>query len=270
MEGQYQMRPTIYIGFAIAALSAMTACSDDAYDTPAVVVTEPDVPAAQIVSGAGDVTANVAQFRALLGDPRNGGAVGPSATGRREVGWDGVPAEFNNGDNKFPAAFFNTTTKLGLIVSTSAGTGFRNDSSLFGDIDATFKNEFSAFSPNKLFTVSNGNVLDVHFQLAGLPTSALVAGFGAVFVDVDLPNLTTLEYFDANNKLLRKVIVPVRTANVPFSFAGARFENPIVARVRITLGSGAIGNGFRDVSSGGNRDIVVLDDFLYTEPQPQK
>lgn len=156
------------------------------------------------------------------------------------------------------------------MVSTPTGTGFRNDSSLFGDIDVTFKNEFSAFSPNKLFTVSNSNVLDVQFQLAGQPTPGLVAGFGAVFVDVDLPNLSTLEFFDIDNKLLRKVTVPVRTTTSAFSFAGARFENPIVARVRITLGSGAIGNGFRDLSAGGNRDIVVLDDFLYAEPQPQR
>lgn len=264
------MRPTIYIGAAMLALSTFAACNDDDYSDPSPVTPIPEAPASQLVSSNGDITASVAQFRTLLGDPRNGGAVGPSTTGRREVGWDGVPAEFNNGDNKFPSAFFNTTTKLGLIVTTSTGTGFRNDSSLFGDIDPTFKNEFSAFSPNKLFTVSNSNVMDVTFQLAGLPTPALVAGFGAVFVDVDLPALTTLEYFDVNGKSLRKVQVPVRTAASPFSFAGARFENAIVSRVRITLGSGAIGAGFKDVSSGGSRDIVVLDDFLYTEPQPLK
>ncbi|MBC8089570.1 MAG: hypothetical protein H7Z40_20090 [Phycisphaerae bacterium] len=263
------MKPTIYLGLTLLALGALTACDDD-YDTPSPIVTEPQGPVSQLVTGSGDIAASVAQFRTLLGEPRNGGAVGPVATGRREVTWDGVLAEFNNGDNKFPAAFFNTNVKLGLVVSTTTGTGFRNDSSLFGDIDATFKNEFSAFSPNKLFTVSNSNVLDVQFQLAGQPTAALVAGFGAVFVDVDLPNLSTLEFFDINNKLLRKVTVPVRTTTSAFSFAGARFESAIVARVRITLGSGAIGNGLKDLSAGGNRDIVVLDDFLYAEPQPQR
>lgn len=257
-----------FLGFSLLALSALGACDDDDYETP--VVTEPVVPAAQVVTSSGDITASIAQFRTLLGEPRNGGAVGPAATGRREVTWDGVLAEFNNGDNKFPAAFFNTNVKLGLVVSTTSGTGFRNDSSLFGDVDATFKNEFSAFSPNKLFTVNNSNVMDVQFQLAGQPTPALVAGFGAVFVDVDLPALSTLEFFDVDNKLLRKVTVPVRAAGSAFSFAGARFESAIVSRVRITLGSGAIANGFKDVSSGGTRDIVVLDDFLYAEPQPPR
>lgn len=264
------MRPTIYIGAAMLALGTLTACSDDDYGDSSPVIPVQTEPVAQLVIGNGDITTNVAQFRTLLGDPRNGNGVGPAATGRREVGWDGVPPEFNNGDNKFPSAFFNTNSKLGLIVTTTSGTGFRNDSSLFGDIDASFKNEFSAFSPNKLFTVSNSNVLDVTFQLAGLPTPALVAGFGAVFVDVDLPALTTLEFFDATGKSLRKVAVPIRTTASPLSFAGARFENAIVSRVRITLGSGAIGAGFKDVSSGGTRDIVVLDDFLYTEPQPFK
>lgn len=265
------MRPTIYIGAAMFALCSLAACNDDdnyGSDTPVTPI--PTGPASQLISGNGDITANVTQFRALLGDPRNGNGVGPSATGRREVGWDGVPAEFNNADNKFPSAFFNTNSKLGLIVTTANGTGFRNDSSLFGDIDATFKAQFAAFSPNKVFTVSGSNQMDVTFQLAGLTTPAVVAGFGAVFIDVDLPALTTMEFFDASGKSLRKVEVPVRTTASPFSFAGARFESAVVSRVRITLGSGAIGAGFRDISSGGTRDIVVLDDFLYTEPQPSK
>ena len=264
------MRPTIYIGATMFALCTIAACNDTSYGDSTPVTPPPAGPSSQLVSANGDITASVAQFRTLLGDPRNGNGVGPSAAGRREVGWDGVPAELNNTDNKFPPAFFNTTSKLGLIVTTANGTGFRNDSSLFGDIDPSFKTQFAAFSPNKLFTVSGSNQMDVTFQLAGLTTAAVVAGFGAVFVDVDLPALTTMEFFDANGKSLRIVQVPIRTADSPLSFAGARFESAVISRVHITLGSGAIGAGFRDISSGGTRDIVVLDDFLYTEPQPAR
>ncbi len=34
------------------------------------------------------------------------------------------------------------------------------------------------------------------------------------------------------------------------------------------LGQGALGAGVADVSAGGTVDLVVLDDFLFGEPQP--
>jgi hypothetical protein len=248
---------------ALLVVSAITACDEDSYGSP----TTPAAPAAQLVIGSGDPTVLVTEFRTLLGEPRNGGTVGPSLTGRREIGWDGVPAQFNNGDNLFPADFFNTTSKLGMVVSTP-GTGFRNDTSLFGDLDASLRDQFSAFSPNKIFAASNSNAMDVHFRVPGLATQAVVAGFGAVFIDVDLPEQTTLEYFDRDGKSLGVLRVPVRTAASSFSFAGARFTTPVVARVRITLGTGALRSGLKDISAGGTVDAVVVDDFLYTEPQP--
>ncbi len=252
-----------YVLGALLLASAITACDEDRYDTP----TTPTAPAAQVVTGSGDLTATVAEYRTLLGEPRNGGAVGPSLTGRREIGWDGVPAQFNNADNLFPPDFFNTTTKLGVVMSTP-GTGFRNDSSLFDGLDTSLRDQFGAFSPNKIFAASNSNVMDVNFRVPGLATPALVAGFGAVFVDVDLPERTTLEYFDRDGKSLGVVRVPVRSAASSFSFAGARFATPVVARVRITLGTGALRSGLRDITVGGTVDAVVVDDFLYTEPQP--
>jgi hypothetical protein len=53
------------------------------------------------------------------------------------------------------------------------------------------------------------------------------------------------------------------------SFLGVKFGSAIVSRVRITLGTGALGAGINDVSNGGQRDLVVMDDFIYGEPQPQ-
>jgi hypothetical protein len=263
MQNKYLFVAALLVG------GALTACGDDYNDptTPAPTPPAPVTPVVELVTGSGDITASVTSYRALLGEPRNGGAVGPSATGRREVNWDGVPAEFNNAENRFPAAFFNTTVKLGLVMTTPA-TGFRNDSSLFGDLDASLRDQFATFSPNKLFTVSNGNVIDVLFQLPGQPTPAVVSGFGAVFVDVDVADRTTLEYFDRANRSLGIVTVPVRTAGSALSFAGAKFANVAIARVRITLGTGAVRSGLKDISSGGTIDAVVLDDFLYSEPQP--
>ena len=257
------MTRRLFLTLTLLAMS--TACGDDYDDSPSAPVTP--APAPQIVTGAGDITASITAYRALLGEPRNGGAVGPAASGRREIGWDGVPPELDNGDNKFPGAFFNTTTRLGVVMTTT-GTGFRNDTSAFADVESTLRDQFAAFSPRKLFAPTNSHVLDVHFQLAGQPTPGLVSGFGAVFVDVDQAERTTIEYFDAQGRSLGRVNVPVRTTATPFSFAGVRFPQAIVARVRITLGTAALAAGRRDVSAGGTADLVVVDDFLYGEPQP--
>src|SRR6185436_10992892 len=50
----------------------------------------------QIVTATGDINAGVTQFRALLGGALNPNVVGeqPGPGGRREINWDGVPANF--------------------------------------------------------------------------------------------------------------------------------------------------------------------------------
>jgi hypothetical protein len=45
------------------------------------------------------------------------------------------------------------------------------------------------------------------------------------------------------------------------------FEDPIIARVVINSGQAPLAAGERDVSDGGNRDLVVFDDLLFGEPQ---
>ena len=169
---------TLLLGSMLSA-AMLAACSD--YDS------DGSAPPAELgrtsIQASGSILAKVDEFRSLLGD-RNGGNVGPQPAGRREIGWDGVPANFNNADNAFPADFFNTNSKLGAVFTTN-GTGFRNDSTLFIDLQETNGGEFSVFSPNKIFASSGGNVIDVWMQVPGQPTPGLSTGFGAVFVDVD-------------------------------------------------------------------------------------
>ena len=47
------------------------------------------------------------------------------------------------------------------------------------------------------------------------------------------------------------------------SFFGIAFDKAIIARVRIITGNSAPGP-----DDGGKRDIVMMDDFIYGEPQP--
>ena len=42
---------------------------------------------------------------------------------------------------------------------------------------------------------------------------------------------------------------------------------PVVARVRITSGEAILDTRSADLSSGGQKDLVVMDDWIYGEPQ---
>jgi hypothetical protein len=60
---------------------------------------------------------------------------------------------------------------------------------------------------------------------------------------------------------------PVRSDATGLSFVGVAFDAAIVAKVVITSGQAAIDAGLEDLTDGGNRDLVVTDDFIYGEPQ---
>jgi hypothetical protein len=248
----------------ILALLAAAGCGDNKGGD---ISAPPVGPIATTVSATGDITGKVGEYRALLGDPKNGGTTAPQPAGRREISWDGVPANFNNGDNLFPGDFFNVNAKLGAILTTS-GTGFRNDSSLFAGVDPSYTDQFGFFSANKIFSPVGSNQLDVTFRVPGTATPALSNGFGAVFSDVDIPGSTHLEYYASDGRLLGRYDVPVRSDAAGLSFVGVKYDSVAVARVHLTLGQGALGTGITDVSAGGTLDLVVVDDFLYGEPQP--
>jgi hypothetical protein len=56
------------------------------------------------------------------------------------------------------------------------------------------------------------------------------------------------------------------TSNSGFSLLGVFFPNDKITSVRIVSGNRAIGDGLPDKSDGGQYDLVVMDDFLYSEP----
>ena len=252
-------RTTTAVLSALAVTAMIVGCSRSSS-----TVQPKQGPQATVVTATGNIAAKVADFRTLLGDPANGGTPGQQPAGRREVNWDGAGARPFNNQNNFPSDFFNTNVKAGLVYD---GTAFRNDSSLFVEINPTYANEFKAFSPKVMFSAIGSNVIEAIFRVAGAQTPAVVTGFGAVFSDVDLEGTSSIELFDKDGKSLGRFFAPRRSDADGFSFVGAKFDAAVVARVRITCGNGALGAGVNDVTDGGTLDLVVVDNVIYGEPQ---
>ena len=213
----------------------------------------------RVFEATGDLTATLAEFRTVLGDPLNGGTQGPLDAGRREIKWDGAPEDM-------PGDFFNTTVKAGAIFTTD-GTGFRNSAGDFSEINPAYADNFNAFSLPKTFMPLGSDELTVSFRVPGFATPASTRGFGVVFSDVERVGAASIKLFDAKGRSLGQYHAPVRSDAAGFSFVGVVFESPLVAEVRITSGQHALGADVQDLSDGGNRDLVVMDDYLYAEPQ---
>ena len=91
-----------------------------------------------------------------------------------------------------------------------------------------------------------------------------------MFTDVDQqadgnPNHTAstlIEYLDKDSRILFSSSVPASPGNGSFSFFGIVFDDARIAAVRIQSGNVAPGP-----SDDRQHDIVMMDDFIYGEPQ---
>jgi len=229
--------------------------------------TNNDIPGQKvlIVSASGDINFRLEEFRQLLGAQLNTapGAVG----GRREITWDGVPDDLVG--KRLPDDFFNPTepgsnpaNQRGLIY-TAPGS-FQVSNSNFSETNPVAASQFSSFSGNKTFSNVGSNLWDVEFQVAGAASRASVRGFGIVFSDVDVAQSSSLEFFN-EDKSLGKFFVPVRASGSSFSFLGVYFKEETVTRIRVSH-QGKLTDGQPDVTDGGPADLVVMDNFLYSEP----
>ena len=132
------------IGFITIALAGVLfACNDDDDYGTTEPPPPPPPPVATVITASGDIATKVEEFRTSLG-PSNGATAGEQVGGRREINWDGAAANPFNNRNDFPANFFNSNVKAGGIYTTP-GTGFRNDSLLFAEVNPTYAAQFSAF-----------------------------------------------------------------------------------------------------------------------------
>ena len=86
-----------------------------------------------------------------------------------------------------------------------------------------------------------------------------------MFSDVDLPDVTHLEFFNSSNvRILSQYALPGTTPSGSLSFLGAVANaGEQIARVRITTGNSALGP---TETIRSPTDVVVMDDFIYSEP----
>jgi hypothetical protein len=244
----------------VTALSVVTAACDDYGSGPGGDL---GIEPISIVAATGDLTAKVDEFRATVGNPVNGGGVGPQPGGRREIRWDGVPAQFVNTD-AFPEDFF-----LGAgLISTTDGAGLRVSDNDFRDLNPTYEAEFEAFSPTKTFMAAGSARMTLEFRVPGTQDAGRTNGIGIVFSDIDEDGTAYIEPFTSDGESLGRYVAPPRIDAAGHSFIGVVFDRPIIARVEVVSGEAALAAGRNDVSQGGADDLVVTDDFIYGEPQP--
>lgn len=216
---------------------------------------------------AASLSDTLRRFRNQLGD--NNGVGGTFSSGRREINWDAVPAA---AEDPFPGGFFNSSSPRGAVFSTSDSrfkvSGAAGTSSfLFGDITAQQWGliEFAAFSPDKIFAAVSNTEYDVTFFIPGTSTAATTNGFGAVFVDVDQPLVTALEYYDSEGELITTQFVsPSGARSKGFTFAGiVTTGDQEIARVHIIAGTKPVDSPFENPPPDG----VAIDDLIFGEPQ---
>jgi hypothetical protein len=222
------------------------------------------------------IQSTVDQYRAALGAVNNGNAPGPLTEGRREINWDGGGS---TATSPGPTPFTVFLNSRGANITTP-GSGFVQAPldglvSTFGN--PTYATIFQPFSPVRFFSPVGSNETEVEFFVpGGTNVPALTTGFGAVFSDVDRQEddkrswhrergATVIEYFDEDYDLIYRGIVPASPGDASLSFFGIVFKDAKIARVKITTGNKAPGR-----NDTRQRDIVMMDDFLYGEPKPQQ
>lgn len=241
--------------------------------------------APRVFQAAGPTVASIQgtvdEYRTALGGQNNANTVGPLPDGRREINWDGgSPANVTTAVVGTPFSGFLATRGA---LFTTPGTGFvQAPASGLADTfqNPTYATIFQAFSPQRLFSPIGSTVTDMQFFVPGPGPNSLPAttrAFGAVFTDVDLPNgsgvefangnrppSTFIECFGTDGGLLYKSAIPASPGDKSVSFIGVMFEDARINAVRITSGDTTPGP-----NDDGQHDVVVMDDFVFGEPQPK-
>lgn len=231
-------------------------------------------------NSAGGAFNAMSAFQAAIGGINNGGIPSPQNGGFRTINWDGVGLTATDGTFINQVIVPNHVVGIPLNRFQERGMNFSEIYAVaddgFTSVNPGVAGQFPAFSSPKTFAMFNDNSIDFNFVLpsvhgANVPIQAVTKGFGAIFVDVETPNTTSIEYFNGTTSL-GKFFVPVGATGQP-EFFGVLFQNAVVTNVEITLGNATLfGYDGTNVFAGPadappGTDLAVTDDFVYPEPQ---
>lgn len=217
-----------------------------------------------VFAASGDINGKLNEFRSRLGTLNTTTGF---TTGRREINWDGVPDSLTG--LRMPNDFFNPTAAGSPVARQRGLVYIGGDHAVvsktnFTEVNAQAATEFSAFSGTKTFAVTNALLWPVNFRVAGQNTEAVINGLGIVFSDVDKNNSTFIEFFRGEQSM-GKFFVPAHDNTTKFSFLGVFFPAGNITHVKVGH-EGKLSDGGKDISQGGTQDLVILDDFIYSEP----
>ncbi len=232
--------------------------------------------------GANAATA-LANFKTAIGGVNNGAVTQPFTSGFRTITWDGVKldgTDFGGGANTTVISAGNT---VGIPLNRFQANGaffeqvYAVSNNGFVTVNPAATGLFPAFSAPNTFAMFNDNSIDMSFVVPSpattTPVPAGTRGFGAIFLNVELASKSSIEYFNGDTSL-GKFFVPTGTQGQA-EFLGVLFNNPIVTRVSLTLGTDVLFtfNGVTFTAGASDNpamghNIVVTDDFAYAEPVP--
>jgi hypothetical protein len=248
--------------------------------------------AAQVFSGAGNAnaTAQIQAFRDSIGGAKNTDPA-PHADGRREITWDGVKLDGTDANPNTQVIDNGKTVAIPINRFQNVGALFEEVYSVSGDgfssVNPASAGQFPAFSPNNTFVMFDfdpnafdDRLIQQSFIVPSDPTTTPVPqatkAFGAIFVGVEDPTSSSIEYFglDQNGSRvsLGKFFVPAGPAGEA-EFLGVNFGSPVVTDVELTVGTNALFNfdgttvhsfGAQNLTAGV--DLAVTDDFVFAEP----
>jgi hypothetical protein len=250
-------------------------------------------------AGTAPSTAALQSFEAAIGGVNNKATPAPQNGGFRTITWDGVKTDGTDaaaGPNStlvagpqtvgIPLDRFQTNgVYFGAIYAVSSDRNAQGQQvGSFSDVNPSVGGAtplFDSFSHNNTFAMLNDNGIDFKFVAPSTDNSTIVAassdGFGAIFINVEIPNTKSIQYFNGNN-LLDTEFAPVGGKGQPV-FVGALFPRvngqPVVTRVVLTLGTdvlftfdGTTAKPGPVADDGVTHNLVVTDDWAFPEPVP--
>ncbi len=246
--------------------------------TPVTVTTPTAFSGVGGTNTSGAALTALQSFDTAIGGSDNGATASPQSGGFRSINWDGVKLDGTDFGGDTTVIDAGKTVGIPLNRFQERGIFFEEVYAVsgdgFADVNPSATGLFPAFSASNTFSMFNENTIDFSFVKPSSHTTSAVdaenSGFGAIFLNVQTPNTTSIEYFHGNESL-GKFYVPVGTQGQA-EFLGELFSSPIVTRAQITLGTDVLFsfNGTTFSSSSTNNppssNLVVNDDFVYPEP----